>query len=183
MNKKLLLYCAAGFVFVSVVGTLLHFVYEWSGSNFLVGLFAPVNESTWEHIKLLFFPMAAFSLYAANRLNKDYPHVLSAFLAGCLAGCFLIPVLFYTYSGILGTNVTAIDIAIFYICTAAAFWIAYRLALSEQSKQFRFAAIAGAVVLCVLFFLFTYRPPRIGLFQSGTPESSNQSASLLTERK
>ena len=39
---------------VSLLGTLLHFTYRWSGRNPLI---APVNESVWEHMKLLFFPM------------------------------------------------------------------------------------------------------------------------------
>ena len=45
------------FIFISVLGVLLHFTYEWSGNNPIVGLFSATNESTWEHLKLLFFPM------------------------------------------------------------------------------------------------------------------------------
>ena len=41
------------FIFISVLGVLLHFTYEWSGDNAVVGLFSAVNESTWEHLKLL----------------------------------------------------------------------------------------------------------------------------------
>lgn len=47
------------FIFISVLGVLLHFTYEWSGDNAVVGLFSAVNESTWEHLKLLFFPVSA----------------------------------------------------------------------------------------------------------------------------
>lgn len=36
---------------ISVIGTLLHFLYEISHHNKYVALFAAVNESTWEHIK------------------------------------------------------------------------------------------------------------------------------------
>lgn len=42
------------FIFISVLGVLLHFTYEWAGDNAVVGLFSAVNESTWEHLKLLF---------------------------------------------------------------------------------------------------------------------------------
>ena len=44
-------------IFVMILGTLLHFTYEWSGGNLLVASFSAVNESTWEHLKLLFYPM------------------------------------------------------------------------------------------------------------------------------
>ena len=44
-------------IFVIIFGTLLHFTYNWSNNNSLIGAFSAVNESTWEHLKLLFFPM------------------------------------------------------------------------------------------------------------------------------
>ena len=44
-------------IFVFILGTLLHFAFEWSNQNALIGTFSAVNESTWEHLKLLFFPM------------------------------------------------------------------------------------------------------------------------------
>ena len=62
MDKKLLLYLITGIIFTFLAGTLLHFAYEWSGTNFWVGLFAPVSESIWEHMKLLFFPMLIYSM-------------------------------------------------------------------------------------------------------------------------
>lgn len=34
------------FLFISVLGVLLHFTYEWSGDNPIVALFSAVNEST-----------------------------------------------------------------------------------------------------------------------------------------
>lgn len=68
-----------GILFVSVAGTLLHFVYDWSGQNPLVGFFAPVNESTWEHMKLLFFPMLLYGLVAVPILKSAYPFLPCAY--------------------------------------------------------------------------------------------------------
>ena len=53
MKKSLTHWQIAGFFFVSVVGTLLHFLFEWRGESRLVALIAPVNESIWEHMKLV----------------------------------------------------------------------------------------------------------------------------------
>ena len=50
------------FIFISVLGVLLHFTYEWFGDNAVVGLFSAVNESTWEHLKLLFFPIMLLTI-------------------------------------------------------------------------------------------------------------------------
>ena len=53
-------YVVIGFFVVGILGTLFHFVYDWSGKMWFVGLFVPVNESTWEHMKLLFVPMLIY---------------------------------------------------------------------------------------------------------------------------
>jgi len=37
-----------GIPVLSIVGALIHFVYEWSGNLTVVGIFAPTNESVWE---------------------------------------------------------------------------------------------------------------------------------------
>ena len=37
---------------IAALGALLHFLYELSGCNKVVAIFAAVNESTWEHIKI-----------------------------------------------------------------------------------------------------------------------------------
>ena len=60
-NKNRIIYIT-GYIAVAILGTLLHFVYEWSGSNMIVGLFSSTNESTWEHMKLAFYPMLIFSI-------------------------------------------------------------------------------------------------------------------------
>ena len=49
-------------IFISLIGTLLHFMYEWSGHNKVVSLFAAVNESTWEHIKIALTPSFIWTL-------------------------------------------------------------------------------------------------------------------------
>ena len=50
------------FIIIGILGSLSHFVYEWSGNNRFVGYFFAVNESTWEHLKLLFFPTVVYSV-------------------------------------------------------------------------------------------------------------------------
>ena len=72
-NKRLYISTIIGTIFVSAAGTLLHFVYGWTGNHFIVGLFAPVNESTWEHMKLLYFPML---LYCAAEYFLSLIHIL-----------------------------------------------------------------------------------------------------------
>lgn len=61
-SKKLLKYQILSAIFAIILGTLLHFTYEWSGNNAFVGAFSSINESTWEHLKLAFYPMLITSI-------------------------------------------------------------------------------------------------------------------------
>ena len=61
---------ALAFLLTALAGTALHFAYDWCLSP-LVGLFAPVNESVWEHLKLLFWPFLAAGFAAALRVNRS----------------------------------------------------------------------------------------------------------------
>ena len=70
MNKKLFKLEIIGFIFVSIVGTLSHFLYDWLGKNVFAGVFCPVNESPWEHLKLLFFPFAIYTVYMYIKLKN-----------------------------------------------------------------------------------------------------------------
>lgn len=166
--SKLKLYTIAGTIFVIITGSLAHFVYEWSGKNFILGFFFPVSESTWEHMKLCFFPMLIYSFFMNKRLKDDYPCVTTALLSGILLGTFFIPVIFYTYSGILGSNYVPLDIAVFAISVIIAFWAVYKLTLSCKMISCSFRLGLFVFVIAVCFLVFTYIPPDIRLFIAPT---------------
>ena len=115
MRRKLFFWELGGFLFTGALGTLLHFVYEWSGGSVLAACVSAVNESTWEHMKLLFVPLFLFSLVQVCLLGRNYPNVPAVRALSVLTGVALIPVLFYTYTGILGYHITWVDISIFFL--------------------------------------------------------------------
>ena len=162
--KSLKIYFAAGVIFSAVLGTLSHFFYEWSGQNPVVALFSPVNESTWEHMKLVFFPILVWSLLLPAGIRKEFPAMQCAILIGGLLGTWLVPLFFYTYSGILGRNIAFIDISIFYICVLAAFCLARKLQASDQTSKLCPFICLFTLVMLFAFFLFTFAPLDIGLF-------------------
>lgn len=162
--KKIHLYLISGFIFTAVFGTLSHFFYGWSDGNPLIGLISPVNESTWEHMKLVFFPVLIWSFFITGSGSKLSPALRPALLLGGFIGTLMIPVLFYTYSGILGHNVTGIDIAIFFVNAFLAFFCAWKLQNSRIIYQKRTVIYILTVLFLVLFILFTFLPPDIGLF-------------------
>lgn len=162
--NKLKRYTIIGTIFVIITGTISHFIYEWSGNNFILGFFFPVNESTWEHMKLCFFPMLIYSLFMNKKLKDDYPCVASALLSGILLGTFLIPVIFFTYTGILGRNYLPLDIATFIFSVIIAFVTVYKLTLSCKMSSCNSRLCLSVFIMAACFFVFTYLPPDIGLF-------------------
>ena len=157
-------FCVIGFLVTTVLGIISHFVYDWTGGGFLIGLFFPVNESTWEHMKLLFFPMFLFVLIAGKRIERQYPCIYNAMFTGILVGLALIPTLFYTYSGILGYNVAWANIAVYIISVLVAYYVVYRVAMSCKNKDSKVLRIV-MYGLVVAFMIFTVYSPEIGLFQ------------------
>lgn len=163
--KDLKRFCVIGFLVTTVLGVISHFVYEWTGGNFLVGLFFPINESTWEHMKLLFFPMFLFALVAGKRVERQYPCIYNAMFTGILVGLLLIPTLFYTYSGILGFFVDWVNIAVYVLSVLAAYIVVYRVAVTCRNKNPMVLRIVMYVLL-VAFMVFSVYPPKLGIFMA-----------------
>jgi len=156
-------FCIFGAILTIILGTVSHFVYDWTGGNFLAGLFFPVNESTWEHMKLIFFPMLGYTLIGGKKEEEQYPCIYNAMFTGILVGLALIPALFYTYTGILGFNVDWLNITVFIISVLVAYIVVYKVAekcFGRDSKGLRYVMY----VLLVAFMVFTVYPPELGLF-------------------
>lgn len=169
-----------GVIFVLITGTLAHFLYDWSGKNFVIGFFTPINESIWEHIKLLFFPMLIYAPILILKFRRKYPCIISALCLGILAGSLLIPILYYTYTSIAGSDVFVLDIGIFILSTIIAFRLSYKLSLSCRSKRYTLLLCILTVLLFACFIIFTYHPPGMILFED--PAASRVPAAILSRK-
>ncbi len=156
----------SGFVFTGVVGVLLHFLYEWTNGNLIVAPFSAVNESIWEHMKLLFFPMFVFSLVEYRKFGKDYDNFWCVKLVGTLAGLALIPLIYYFYTGALGAWADWFNIAIFYIASGVAYYletVIFENIISPCKSEIK--PFICLCVIAVLFVILTFIHPEIPLFQ------------------
>ena len=165
MKKQNDLWELVGFAVTSLSGTILHFLYDWTGGSIFVAPFSGVNESTWEHMKLLFWPMFIFAI-VQSFFFRDYESFWCVKLRGILVGLGLIPLIFYGYNGIIGKSPDWINIAIFFISGAVAFIYETRRlsANSLQCKRPRLA-LAAICLIGALFLLFTFITPEIGIFR------------------
>lgn len=165
MKRSIGLWQLMGFAVTSLGGTLLHFLYDWLGKAAWIAPFSGVNESTWEHMKLLFWPMLIFAI-VESFFFKDRKDFWCVKLRGILLGITLIPVIYYTYNGVIGKSPDWINIAIFFIVGAIAYLYETRLYRKETiSCKHQRLAFSLLCVIAILFVVFTFQAPEIDLFQ------------------
>lgn len=165
MKHSVRLWQLMGFAITSLGGTLLHYLYDWLGEAVWIAPFSGVNESTWEHMKLLFWPMFIYAI-AESFFFKEAKNFWCAKLCGITLGLSVIPIIFYTYNGVIGKSPDWVNIAIFFIAAA----ISYTF---ETRKLLRFdlgckhpgLAVSMLCILAALFVIFTFRAPEIGIFK------------------
>ena len=165
MKKNIILkFIIFSVIFVIILVTLLHFTYEWSGNNQFIASFSAVNESTWEHLKLLFFPMLLTTIIGFFYLEKSCPNYWCARLLGILTAILFTIVFFYTYTGIIGTNFAFVDISIFFVAVILGELVSYKVLVSSIDCNSS-VALVGIILLLACFIIFTYFTPEIGLFK------------------
>lgn len=165
MKRSIGLFQLVGFAVTTLGGTILHFLYDWTGEALLVAPFSGVNESTWEHMKLLFWPMFIFAIIEYFYF-RDQQNFWCIKLRGILLGLVLIPVIFYTYNGAISKSPDWLNIAIFFVSAAASYL--YETRLFKQSKTCLISEKSSVVILsaiAVLFVFFTFTPPEFGIFK------------------
>lgn len=154
-----------GVLFIIVVGSFLHFLFELSGFMPVAGLIGAVNESVWEHLKIGFWPAVFFALIEYHFLKSS-----ANFWVAKAACAYVIPVtiavLFYGYTGILGYNTLALDITVFVVAVIVGQIASYRLlTCRDLPVLWQWVGPAALLVLAVLFMVFTFYPPHVGLFR------------------
>ena len=143
-------------------GALWHFLYSWSGNNILVGMIAPVNESVFEHLKLLFFPCLFLTLteyFLFSRKQKDF---FCARLCGVLLGMLTSVAIFSPYSGIIGFHTLVLDLIDFALGVLVFLLVSQKMSDGRTICP-RICLILWVVAAAVMIIL-TFYPPHIPLF-------------------
>ena len=147
-------------------GNLLHFVYEWSGGHPVAAAFAAVNESTWEHMKLLTVPWLLWTVAEAVTAGQERGSPLFARALGLLAGLTAIPVTYYTLRGVTGWSHHLVNILLFQLAVLLAFGVSRwaRRSGRFQGWGWRLAGTAILVAVGLLFLRWTYHAPDLPIF-------------------
>lgn len=173
-NNKLLKFEILSAIFILAIGTLLHFTYDWSNNNILVGIFSAVNESIWEHLKILFIP-TVITILVGSYYFKNIPNYLCSKTKGLLISMSFIVIFYYTYSGIIGRHYPVVDILSFIVAIIIGLIYTIRQINTENNCNNRLSIITLVALLC-LFIIFTFNPPHLNIFKD--PKTNNYGIKL-----
>lgn len=165
-KRSVFLYELVGMVFIIILGSMLHFTFEWSGNQSIVGVFSAVNESVWEHLKLGFWPALLLTIFEYHYLNKKTNNFFLAKAIGIYMIIIAIPIIFYSYTIFTGESIFIIDILSFIFAVIIGQLVSYKLLTSKRlSKNLNLISLGALVILGLAFVVFTFYPPQIQIFQ------------------
>ena len=164
-NRVIWKYELLGMVFISMLGGLLHFTFEMSGFNPVVGVFSAVNESVWEHLKLGFWPALLYMLIEYRQIKKLTNNFFVAKTVVPYTIIVVITAIFYSYTSITGESIFLIDITSFFVAVVIGQYLSYKLLTRKKLAQWtQTVALALFILLAILFTVFTFYPPALPPF-------------------
>lgn len=169
-RRRIILWEAGAFVFVMLGASALHFAYELSGFQLWVTAFGSVNESTFEHLKLFFWPAlllaAVQHAYTRERVNNFWLAKATAMLVAPI----VLIVSFYFYLGIAlpiyGRGALWADIGTGALGVLAGNLVSYRIMTAHtRGRAVAVASLVAIALMAVMYVVFTHAPPRVFLFE------------------
>lgn len=156
-------------IILGVAANISHFAYQFSGNNIAVGLFNPINESVWEHLKFMFFPLLIWWIVMYFIKIKQCNFQLNTWIVSASASLILAPLLvmllYYAYTSIFGVQSLTVDILLVFVCFFLALSTAkHLLKFSNPSKWLTVLSVLLVAAVFVSFIVFTFNPPKIPLF-------------------
>lgn len=150
---------------ISILGTLAHFVYEFAHHNRTVGIFAAVNESTWEHIKIALTPTFLWSLLDGAFFGTNENYFLAK-ITSLLIATFTIPFIFYSYRRIAKRSILAIDISLFFLAIILSQLAFYAiLDLPPQGFAVAYISTLATFIFFGAYMTLTLRPLKQIIFK------------------
>ncbi|MGN6272799.1 MAG: DUF6512 family protein [Protaetiibacter sp.] len=160
MTEQLLWVNLMAIIPLSIVGSLLHFAYDWSRHNRVVAIVAAVNESYWEHIKIALWPVFVWFLVQFALGGWSIP----GFVPAATIALYSVPVsmiaIVFGYKRLVGRNILWVDIAAFFVTVAVSVVVFALVAAELAASGWTIAvSVVFLLVLALAFARYTHQPP------------------------
>ena len=112
------------------------------------------EQSKWDGLAKM-MPYSKFELVFSKYTVGYISVAAAAALCGTLLSTALIPVIFYTYSGVLGYNISVLNILTFVAAVLIGVLTFFRLCKSGAAERFYPVLFAANAAVALLFYLFS----------------------------
>lgn len=151
-------------IFLFLLSFLWHFIYDWFPS-FFTAIFFPVNESIWEHMKIIFYVILIGSLlqnYLCKKNKIDIHNKEIEIMTKSVLGVIFYLTIFIPFYLWFGDNMV-FAILLMLATYILMEYVGYKILLSDELGITKLPLVI--VILCgVLFAILTFYPQRNFLF-------------------
>lgn len=144
---------------------LFHFIYGWLPST-LTAVFFPVNESIWEHMKLLFSAIIFYGIIDYIILQKFKIKYNNFFTSLLVPAVTIIPIYLIMFLPVyykIGENMV-MTIGIMLISIIISQVISYYILKAEDCDKFNIISLILIIISYIVFAYLTYNPIKNELF-------------------
>ena len=155
-----------GVIVIFLLTILYHFLYHWL-PNPVFSVFFPVNESIWEHMKLLYsgiFTWGVIEYFILRKKGISYRNFFSTLFLEMVTSIMIYLIMYLPLYNVFGENmVISIGLLIVVIILEEIFSY-YLFSYSKENRILNRVSILFIVLGFVVFLCFTYDPPRNYIF-------------------
>lgn len=154
-----------GIFVIMPLSILCHFLYEWN-SNFIFSVLYPINESIWEHMKLMATPFLLYGIFEwiyYKKKNINYDNLLISLCISIIVGiiAYLVPYLiidkFISHNMIMSISLLFLD-----YCFME--YLSFKIINTNKIKYSNYIGIILLFLIYFMFYYLTYNPPHTYLF-------------------
>lgn len=154
-----------GVFVIFLVSFASHFIYKWI-PNTLFSIIFPVNESIWEHMKLLVTPVLIFSLIeyiVYKKKDINYNNFILSYSISMLMGIIIYLIIYLPIHYIFGHSSIFAIILLFFIFVIIEI-ISYYIMRYRDIKYSNIIGFGIIIIMYIIFGYLTYYPIETDLF-------------------
>ena len=142
-----------GLLFCIFLGTIGHFLYEWTNKNKIIGYFFATNENLWQHLKLGVTPIVLWTII--EFFTDKFNYLFFIKFITIFVFVFMLIFLYYFYKFLLKKNILFLDILIFYISLSISFIVSIQLLKCNCFNTFfNIIWFIGIIIILYLYKFF-----------------------------
>jgi len=141
-------------IIIFVMSFFSHFIYNWF-PNFITSIFFPVNESIWEHMKIIYTSILLSSIieyfiYKVQKISVNNFWINIPIVS--IIGIIVYLIIYLLIDNVIPHNLF-VSISLLFIIYILTQFISYNIL---KSKSIPYEKIIGIIAIVLIYIVFTY---------------------------